>query len=173
MLTFLTSQTAYHQCGNIWFEPSSMPGTTPTWADPSSGVDYMRLEPITPTSCQHLTTPQAQTVRFQHHGGLCIAATFRVNSFSSSQTLLIANDYVTGRKIRVRFDSSCDCVHLELWLSAAVMWSTYTAPGMIAEGSFATLTFRIIPALKILDIWKQATLVTWNGQSVHAQVRFS
>lgn len=171
MFTFLTSQSTYHQCGSIWFEPSA--GSTPTWADAPAGLDYMRLEPVTGSLCQQLSTIAAKTIRFQHHGGLSISMTFRINSFANSQTLFIAVDYVTDRKVRIRFDASCDCVRLELWLSATVMWQTYTAPGTTAESVFATLTFRIIPAMKILDIWKQTALVTWDGTSVHTQVSSS
>lgn len=171
MFTFLTSQSTYHQCGNIWFEPTA--GSTPTWADASASLNYMRLEPVTGGLCQQLSTTTAKTIRFQHHGGLSISMTFRINSFANSQTLFTAVDYVTDRKIRIRFDASCDCVRLELWLSATVMWQTYTATGMISESVFATLTFRIIPAIKILDIWKQTALVTWDGTSVHAQVSSS
>lgn len=170
MLTFLESQANYHQCGSIWFEPTQVVGTNPAWADASAGLDYMRMEQVDSTTCQQMATIQAQTVRFQHHGGLCITMTFRVNSFASSQTLFEAFDYVTGRNIRIRFHAACNCMLLELSLSSAVMWSTYTAPGVIVEGSFTTLTFRIIPAMNVLDIWKQATLVTWDGLSVHPQV---
>lgn len=132
----------------------------------------MRLDQISSTSCQSLSTTTAQIIRFQHHGGLSISATFRINSFASSQTLFVADDFVSDRKVHIEFDASCNCVRLQLWLSSAVMWQTYTAPGMISEGHFATLTFRIIPALKILDIWKHTSLVTWNSQSAHTQVCF-
>eukprot|EP00892_Ulva_mutabilis_P001791 jgi/Ulvmu1/11612/UM008_0013.1 len=167
MFTFLKSQTSYHQCGDIWFEPMSV--TVPTWADAAAGLSYMRLEPVISTACQQLSTVQAQTVRFQHHGGLTMSMTFRINSFSTSQTLLIASDYVTGREIRIRFDAGCDCVQFELSLSAAVMWSTHTAPGMVTEGLFTTLMFRIIPAFNDLVIWKDGAIVTWNGLSVNSE----
>lgn len=171
MFTFLASQSTYHQCGDKWFEPSA--GSIPTWANASVDPSYMRMEPVSGTVCQQLSTTDAKTIRFQHHGGLSVSATFRINSFTSSQTLLSAHDYVTDRKILIRFDASCDCVRLELWLSSAVMWQTYTGPGTILEGDFATLTFRIVPAFNILDIWKQSSVVTWDLQSVHTQVCFS
>lgn len=172
MFTFLQDQASFHQCGTSWFEPSGVAGTSPTFADAAAGINYMQMQPVDASTCQHLISPSAQTIRFHHHGGLTVTITFRIISSASTQPLVHLLDATEAYTVRIIYRRECTCTVLALKMEGT-FYVAQANTGSTPTNVFVTQTFRVIPAQFVLDIWSGGSLITSTGASQISEVRSS